>query len=118
GGIQRATDIFDELLAADTQGLKINRGAGWQVAFLGRGALISGRGQGTCKDSFGDSGNRDAKVQTANGGPTAGAFLAGGVEDDIDKRLASVWISGAQYFCGDFNEVGIQVAGIPLLEDR
>src|SRR5699024_2127283 len=54
---------------------------------------------------------------TANGGPTAGAFLAGGVEDDIDKRLASVWISGAQYFCGDFNEVGIQVAGIPLLED-
>ena len=83
---------------------------------MGGAALRGGGGQRAGEDGFGNTGNRNAEFQSIDGSPAAGALLAGGVHDDVDQRGASLRIFLGQNLGGDFNEVGIKVAGVPFTE--
>src|SRR5699024_5425892 len=116
GGVQCATDILDEFRLVQPQLVEGGQGTGRQVALCGL-ALIEGGGQGTGKDGLADAGDGNTEVEGFLDGPATGALLACGVEDDVDKRLAGLGVDLAQDLSGDLDEVGVQIALVPLGED-
>src|SRR5207245_6092689 len=82
-----------------------------------RFALVSMPGQRTCKGCLGDAGDRDAKIQRALHGPAASALLLGLVVDDVDEGLAGVGVDVPGYVRTDLDQVGLEVAGVPVRED-
>ena len=64
-----------------------------------------------------DHGRRNAEVLRLHRRPAAGALLAGGVEDDLDHRLAGLGVLGFENLAGDLDEVGFQPPLVPLGED-
>ena len=79
-------------------------------------ALVFHGGQAAGEDGFADQRDGHAEVERADAGPLAGAFLAGGVEDLIDHRLAVIVLLGED-FGGDFDEVAVEFALVPFGED-
>ena len=62
--------------------------------FRGGDALVLQRREAARKNRFADQRDRHAQVERADHGPLAGAFLAGGVENLVDQRLAVVVLLG------------------------
>ena len=84
---------------------------------LGGGdALVLQRGEAAGEDALADQGERHAEVERGDHGPFAGALLSGGVEDLVDQRLAVVVLLGEDVG-GDFDEVAVEFALVPLGED-
>ena len=52
-----------------------------------------------------------------DGGPDAGALLAGLVENEFDQRLAGPGLDRLKYITGYLDQVGIERAFVPFLED-
>lgn len=50
--------------------------------------------------------------------PLAGAFLAGLVHDELDHGLAGLGVHLLEGLAGDLDEVALEVAFVPLVEDR
>ncbi len=111
GGVEGFADICDPggAVAGET-GV-----AGLEVLGGFDAGLLHGR-HAAGVDGFGDEGNGDAEVLGGDDGPFAGAFLAGGVEDFVDQRGAVVVFFGED-IAGDFDEVGIELAAVPVGED-
>lgn len=64
-----------------------------------------------------DGGDHHGVFHGVHDGPLAGAFLAGGVEDDIDEGLASLGVVLFENFRRDLDEVAFKVAIVPIGED-
>ncbi len=74
------------------------------------------RGEAAREDALADERDGHAEVERGDGGPLAGAFLAGGVEDLVDHGLAVVVLLGED-LGGDLDEVAVELALVPLGED-
>ena len=116
GGVEGAADVFDEGVAVDAEFGKGGEGAGGQVADGGL-ALIRGPGEGAGEDSFANAGDGNPKVEGGFDGPAAGAFLPGGVDNEVDEGFAGFGIHLGEYFGRDVDEVGVEVASVPDAED-
>ena len=68
-------------------------------------------------DGFGDAGQRHAEIERVAGRPAASALLLGLVQDGVDQGSAGFLVALVQHHCRDLNQVGMEVAGLPLLED-
>jgi len=82
----------------------------------GNDSLVLDGRQAARKHRFGNQGERDAKVERRDAGPLARALLPGRVEDFIDNGLA-VFVVEPEDVAGDFDEVAVELALIPLGED-
>src|SRR5260370_751224 len=71
----------------------------------------------SCKDGLGDRGHRDAEVERRLRRPLAGALLRRLVEDDVHERPPRRAIALAQNLRRDLDEVGLEVALVPLREN-
>ena len=116
GGVEGAANVFDEGVSVDAEFGKGGEGTGGQVADGGL-ALVRGPGEGAGEDGFADAGDGNPKVEGGFDGPAAGAFLAGGVDNEVDERLAGFGIHLGEYLGRDVDEVGVEIAGIPGAED-
>ena len=84
---------------------------------LGGGdAFVLERGEAAGKDALADESDRHAEIERGDGGPLAGALLAGGVEDLVDHRLAVVILLGED-LGRDLDEIAVEFALVPLGED-
>ena len=79
-------------------------------------ALLLERREAARKDRLADQRYRLAEIERADDGPLAGALLAGGVENLIDERLA-VFVLLGEDVAGDFDQVTVQLALVPLGEN-
>lgn len=68
-------------------------------------------------DGGGDGGEGDAHFGGMADGPLAGTFLACLVEDEVDDGFSGFGIGFGEDARGDFDEVAIQLALVPLRED-
>ena len=50
-------------------------------------------------------------------GPAAGALLAGGILDDVEKRPAARRVLGVGDLAGNLDEIGLQGSLVPAIED-
>ena len=66
------------------------------------------------KDRFGDGWCRCAHVEGVHRGPLAGAFLACGIEHDVDEGLAGNGVGLLEDVSGDLDQEGVQLALVPL----
>ncbi len=80
------------------------------------GALLGVAGEGPGEHGLGDARDRHAQVQGGLHGPRAGALGSGLVEDHIHERLAGLRVHLAEHFGGDLDQVGLQLALVPLGE--
>jgi len=80
------------------------------------GALRPVPGQRASEHGLGDTADRHPQVERRLHGPAAGALLLRLVQDDIDERLAT-GVLVPQHIRSDLHEVGLEVAGVPLVED-
>ena len=94
----------------------LDRGLGPLELLGGRDAFILEGGNAAGIDRFGNEGDGDAQVLRGDDRPFAGAFLAGGVEDLVHERLA-VGVFEAEDVAGDLDEVGVELALVPLGKD-
>ena len=69
------------------------------------------------EDGLGDPGQRHAEVERVLRRPAAGALLLGLVDDDVDQRLAGARVRLAQHGGGDLDQIAVEVALFPGLED-
>ena len=84
---------------------------------VGRGhALVLHGGEAAGEHGFADQRHRHARVERADAGPLAGAFLAGGVQNLVDQRRAVVVLLG-ENLRGDFDQVAVELALVPFGED-
>ena len=74
----------------------------------GRDPLVLLGREAAGEDGLGDQGQRDAQVERRDDGPLAGALLAGGVEDQVDQRLAGLGILEAEDVAGDLDQVAVE----------
>ena len=79
-------------------------------------AFIFQRRQAARKDRLADQSNRLAEIERADDRPLARALLAGGVENLVDDRLA-VFVLFGKDLAGDFDQVTVQLALVPLGKD-
>ena len=92
--------------------------AGTLEDLRGGDALFLEGGDAAGEDGLGDGRGGDAHVEGVGGGPFAGAFLAGGVEDDVDEGFfLRERILLLEDVGGDFDEEAVEGAGVPLAED-
>ena len=115
-GVEGAANVFDKGVAVDAEFGKSGEGAGGQVADGGL-ALVRGPGEGAGEDGFADAGDGNPKVEGGFDGPAAGAFLAGGVNNEVDEGFAGFGIHLGEHLGRDVDEVGVEVAGVPGAED-
>ena len=111
--IQRIADGGDEVIAIAGQ-----RHERTLQMLAGLDAFFLKGGDAAGEDGLRDGIGRDAHIQGVRGGPLARALLAGGVEDVIDKE--SVLVDGVRLLQDvgrDLDQVAVQVAGVPRLED-
>src|ERR1017187_2335993 len=112
GAVERAAHLFDELFAL-CDGFRFGR----PVQYLGRlHALVLQGGEAAGKHALADQRQRHAQVERRDGRPLACALLSGGVEDLVDQRR-SVFVLLGEDGGGDFDEVAVQLALVPLGED-
>ena len=83
-GVERVVDFLDELRSSSSS----ISGFGSFEDLAGGDALVLHRGQDARFDGGVDGGDDDGVFDRVHERPLAGAFLAGGVEDEIDERLA------------------------------
>ena len=81
----------------------------------GRDPFVLERGDEAGEDRFGDERDGRAVVEAGEDGPLAGAFLAGGIEDFVDE-ITAVGFLELEDMGGDFDQVGIEFALVPLGE--
>ena len=92
-------------------------GAGpWRI-FEARDALFLDGRQAAREDALADERDGHGEVERGDGRPLAGAFLAGGVEDLVHHGLAVVVLLGED-LGGDLDEEAVELALVPLAEDR
>ena len=116
GCVEGAADVFDEGVSVDAELSKGGEGTGGQVTDGGL-ALVRGPGEGAGEDGFADAGDGNPKIEGGFDGPAASAFLAGGVDNEVDEGFASFGVHLGEYFGRDADEVGVKVAGIPGAEN-
>ena len=63
-------------------------------------------------------GRRRAQLQRRRDGPGAGALLRRAIEDDLEHRLAGLGIGLAEDVGRDLDQVRVELAAVPLGEDR
>ena len=98
-------------------GLPVN-GRRRALEHLGGGdALVLLGRQAAGEDGLGDQGQRHAQVAGRDDGPLAGPLLAGGVEDQVDHRLAGLGVVEAEDVAGDLDQVAVERPGVPAGED-
>ena len=86
--------------------------------YLGCGhTLLLLCGEAAGEDGLADQCQRHSLVEGGDGGPFAGALLAGGVEDVV-QHVAAVLILLREDVAGDLHEVAVEVALVPLGEGR
>ena len=111
GGQQRLADVLDEGLPVAVE-LELRPAEDLRS----RHALVLHGAQAAGINRFADQRDRHAQVERADAGPLAGAFLAGGVEDLVHHVLALL-VLVSQDVAGDFDEVAVELALVPLGED-
>ena len=57
-----------------------------------------------------------AQFDRFNRGPTAGALLTSGIQNDVDGGFAGFCVCGLQDFTGDFDQIALQAAFVPVFE--
>ena len=110
--IQRLLEVLNELVAVACE--RLDLGA---AEHLGRAdTLIAERREAACEHGLADERHGLAEVEGVNGGPLAGALLAGAVEDLGDDRLA-VSVLVCKHVARDLNEERVEHTLIPLGKD-
>ena len=84
-------------------------GGGDSLVFLGR--------QAAGEDRFADQGQRHAQVARGDDGPLSRSFLSGRIQDEVDHRPLGLGIDEAQDVAGDLDQVAVERALVPALED-
>ncbi len=97
-------------VAGDIRHGALQLGAGGHAFFLHRGKDAGFHG-GV------DGGDDDGVFHGVHDGPLACAFLAGGVENDIDESLAGLGVVLFENFRGDLDQVAFKVAVVPIGKD-
>ncbi|MPM79426.1 hypothetical protein SDC9_126459 [bioreactor metagenome] len=86
----------------------------WEnLAGLNALTLLAGNAAG--EDRLYDQGKRHPCMEGADAGPLTGSFLACGVKDLVQQIRSILFLEGEDIL-GDFDEIGVQVALIPLGE--
>ncbi len=112
GGEECVVDFFDQHLF-----LEVDIGLG-SIENLDCGdALVLHGGQDAGFYCGVDGGNDNCVFDRIDECPLAGAFLAGGVEDEINEGFLGFRIDLGEDLGGDLDEVGLEVAFVPLGED-
>ena len=75
------------------------------------------RGKDAGVDRLGDRGQRHAELERGLGRPAAGPLLLRFIEDDVDQRLARACVGLAQDGRGDLDQIAVEIALFPGLED-
>lgn len=111
GGVQGLLEVIDEgsLVTSEV-------GSGATEDAVGTATLVFEGRKATGKDSLADQSDRHTEVQSIDGGPLAGALLAGLVEDLLNEGNTIVVVV-VEDVASDFNEEGVQNTGVPLGED-
>ena len=78
------------------------------------GIFLSGEAAG--EDGFGDECCGDAKVECVLAHPFPGAFLAGGIKDEVDEVSTGFAILNGEDVASDFDEVAFEFAFVPFAE--
>ena len=65
-----------------------------------------------------DIDGRYLEGQGVPGGPFAGAFLAGDIQDHVDQRLVALIVDPAEDFGSDFHQKTAEFAAVPLFINR
>ena len=108
--------VFDEGLAiADQRRGARGRGAGQDIR--SSNPLLFHGGQSTSEHGRGDQGTGGAQVQGQLAHPFAGPFGAGHVQYAIDQVALAQGIFDAEDVPRDFDQVALQLAAIPIIED-
>ena len=90
----------------------------WAFEHLrGGDALVLLGREAAGEDRLGDQGQRHAQVAGRDDRPLAGPLLAGGVEDQVDHRLAGLGIVEAEDVAGDLDQVAVERPVVPAGED-
>ena len=84
--------------------------------FRGGDAFLFQRADATGEDRFRDGRNGNAGVESVGHRPLARPFLSGAVLDHIDDGGAGHGVFHRKDVCRDFDEEGIEVAGVPIGE--
>ena len=74
-------------------GSPVNEGVGPLEHLRGGDALVLLGREAAGEDGLGDQGQGDAQVEGRGHGPLARPLLAGGVEDQVDHRLAGLGVA-------------------------
>ena len=98
-------------------GSPLNVGVGPVQDLRGGDALVLLGREAAGEDGLGDQGQRDAQVEGRGDGPLARPLLAGGVEDQVDHRLAGLGVVEAEDVAGDLDQVAVERALVPAGED-
>src|SRR5208282_2935977 len=69
------------------------------------------------EDGCGDQGQWHAEVAGRDHGPLAGAFLASGIEDQVDHWLAGFGVAETENIASDLDQVAVEWSAVPASED-
>src|SRR6266446_4314277 len=112
GRIERLTDCFDKLLSIAGEFLRF-----WlRQNFRRSDALVFARRNDARLDRGVDRGNNNRLLNSRLERPNAGPFLAGFIENNVDKWFARFGIDLAKDLGCDVDEIAIEVAFVPLGE--
>ena len=74
-------------------------------------------GEDAGEDRLGDPGQRHAELERDLRRPAAGPLLLRFIDDHVDQRLARGRVGLAQHRGGDLDQIAVEVALFPGLED-
>ena len=111
-GEQGIVYFFDEcsFFSGDAGGGALQFGTGGD-------AFVFHRGKDAGFDSGVDGRDHDGVFDGVEDGPFAGAFLACGIEDQVNEGLASLGIVLFENLGGDLDQVALEVAVVPIGEN-
>lgn len=112
GGVEGLFEVIDELLLVSLEWGDLRA----TKDFGGSDTLSLQAGQASSEYSLSNQGDWLSEIQSVDGGPLAGTFLACSVQDLGDEGLA-VLVVVAEDIAGDLDEERVQDSLVPSLED-
>ena len=107
-GVERLLEVVEQrgLVALEFRGGAVQNLGGFD-------ALVLERREATCKYRFADERERLAEIERSDCRPFTRSLLSGGVKNLVNDRLAVVALI-AKNIAGDFDEVGVEHAFVPV----
>ena len=117
GGVEGLPHRFDERLFVADGGAG-GLGGRAREDFAGPDAGVLQRRHAAGIDGFGHHRARHAEIEGELAHPFAGPFGPGDVEDFVDQEaVAALVVLDAEDVAADFDEVALQLAAVPFVED-